>query len=144
MGIINHKPQFAMRMFRANFKNQVICYKLFPMNSSQADQPTDPPQLLVVDDDTGIRDLLSRYLTEQGFRVAAVAAAEFIFGPYRFSPQRLSLYRQDQEINLSRAEYELLDVFVRHPGRVLSRDFTMERLGVIKTAILLTAASTSG
>jgi DNA-binding response OmpR family regulator len=213
-------------MFRANFKKQVICYKLYPMNSTQTDQPTDQAQLLVVDDDTGIRDLLSRYLTEQGFRVAAVADGvamdawladaspdlvildlmlpgedglslarrlrsdhgfpiimisargeeidrivglevgaddylpkpfsprellariravlrrsnapvhedapsvdEFNFGPYRFRPGQRSLYRQDEEISLSRAEYELLDVFVRHPGRVLSRDFIMESLG---------------
>ena len=31
------------------------------------------PQLLVVDDDLGIRNLLSRYLAEQGFQVLAVA-----------------------------------------------------------------------
>ena len=213
-------------MFRADFKNQVICYKLFPEDSTQAEQPMDQPQILVVDDDAGIRDLLCRYLTEQGFQVSAVAdgvamdawlagaspdlvildlmlpgedglslarrlridhgfpiimisargeevdrivglevgaddylpkpfsprellarirsvlrrsnapahedagsVAEFIFGPYRFSPGQRSLYRQDQEISLSRAEYELLNVFVRHPGRVLSRDFIMERLG---------------
>ncbi len=35
----------------------------------------DAPHLLVVDDDTRIRDLLSRYLTEQGFRVTVAADA---------------------------------------------------------------------
>ncbi len=33
----------------------------------------DAAHLLVVDDDTRIRDLLSRYLTEQGFRVTTAA-----------------------------------------------------------------------
>ncbi|WP_417425754.1 response regulator [Hoeflea sp.] len=35
----------------------------------------DAAHLLVVDDDTRIRDLLSRYLTEQGFRVTTAADA---------------------------------------------------------------------
>ena len=35
----------------------------------------DAPHLLVVDDDTRIRDLLNRYLTEQGFRIKVAADA---------------------------------------------------------------------
>ena len=35
----------------------------------------DAPHLLVVDDDTRIRDLLSRYLSEQGFRITIAADA---------------------------------------------------------------------
>jgi two-component system phosphate regulon response regulator OmpR len=34
-----------------------------------------PPRILVVDDDVRLRDLLSRYLTEQGFHVATLADA---------------------------------------------------------------------
>jgi len=34
-----------------------------------------PPKILVVDDDVRLRDLLSRYLTEQGFQVATLADA---------------------------------------------------------------------
>ena len=36
---------------------------------------TIPPKILVVDDDVRLRDLLSRYLTEQGFQVATLADA---------------------------------------------------------------------
>lgn len=35
----------------------------------------DAPHLLVVDDDTRIRDLLHRFLTEKGFRVTVAADA---------------------------------------------------------------------
>jgi len=35
--------------------------------------PDNAPHVLVVDDDQKIRDLLARYLTEQGFRVSAAA-----------------------------------------------------------------------
>ena len=37
--------------------------------------PAPPPKILVVDDDVRLRDLLSRYLTEQGFQVATLADA---------------------------------------------------------------------
>ena len=186
----------------------------------------DDPQLLVVDDDPGIRDLLCQYLGEQGFRVSAaedgkamdawlatntadlvildlmlpgedglslarrlrgehklpiiiisargedvdrivglevgaddylpkpfnprellariravlrrnwpVAAsredigAEYVFGPFRFVPEKRVLYRDTSEVDLSKAEFDLLTVLVEHPNRVLSRDFIMECLG---------------
>ena len=212
-------------VFRACFTNPVICYKLFPMKSGTADKSIDELQLLVVDDDQGIRDLLCRYLAQQGFRVDAVAdgpamdvwladhkpdlvildlmlpgedglslarrlrsdqkvpiimisargedvdrivglevgaddylakpfnprellarvravlrrndnqpdsekreLVEFTFGPFCFNPEQRTLFRDNQEIELSRAELELLNVFVRHPNRVLSRDLIMELL----------------
>jgi len=219
-----------MMVFRLDFKKQVICYKLFPMQMSKKENltagETSPPLLLVVDDDTGIRDLLSRYLTEQGFRVAAVEdgvamdawlaantpdlvildlmvpgedglslarrlrsdrripiimisarcedidrivglevgaddylpkpfnprellariravlrrnypqdedieaeGADFTFGPFVFNPQQRTLMREGKEIDISRAEHEILEVFVRNPNRILSRDFIMESLG---------------
>ena len=212
-------------MFPAYFTIDVICYKLFPMNSGTSDKSQDEPLLLVVDDDKGIRDLLSRYLAQQGFRVAAAADGremdqwladntpdlvildlmlpgedglslarrlrggtnlpiimisargedvdrivglevgaddylakpfnprellarvravlrrnnhpdktdvqegdDYRFGPFHFDPVRRTLHRGDQEIELSRAELDLLNVFVRHPNRVLSRDFIMDDL----------------
>jgi two-component system phosphate regulon response regulator OmpR len=38
--------------------------------------PPSPPRILVVDDDVRLRDLLSRYLTEQGFQVATLGDAK--------------------------------------------------------------------
>jgi two-component system, OmpR family, phosphate regulon response regulator OmpR len=196
------------------------------MSPDTPDKMPDEPLLLVVDDDKGIRDLLSRYLAQQGFRVEAVAdgsemdawltqntpdlvildlmlpgedglslarrlrgdldlpivmisargedidrivglevgADDYLakpfnprellarvravlrrnhrsidteplgedegyrFGSFHFNPERRTLRRDDQEIELSRAELDLLNVFVHHPGRVLSRDFIMENL----------------
>lgn len=187
--------------------------------------PADGLQLLVVDDDPGIRELLCRYLGEQGFRVAAVedgqsmdawlaentadlvildlmlpgedglslarrlrgdhklpivmisargeevdrivglevgaddylpkpfnprellarvravlrrnwpdtgvdqdVGSQYLFGPFRLEPEKRALYRGTSEVDLSRAEFDLLEVFVNHPNRVLSRDFIMESL----------------
>lgn len=212
-------------MFPADFGNERNCYKVFPMSSTPQDSSTAGLQLLVVDDDPGIRELLCRYLGEQGFRVAAVedgnsmdawlaensadlvvldlmlpgedglslarrlrgdhklpivmisargeeldrivglevgaddylpkpfnprellariravlrrnwpdtnvsaaAAEHYTFGPFRLEPERRALYRDNSEVDLSRAEFELLEVLISHPNRVLSRDFIMERL----------------
>ena len=188
---------------------------------SQAD---DSIQLLIVDDDPGIRDLLNRYFSEQGMRVATVndgpamdawlaeneadlvvldlmlpgedglsiarrlhrdhrlpivmisargddvdrivglevgaddylakpfnprellariravlrrsapteesgpAARNYIFGPFDFCPENRALYRGEEEVDLSRAEFDVLEVLVQHPNRPLSRDFIMESL----------------
>ncbi len=196
------------------------------MSPTDGGKPADDAQLLVVDDDPGIRQLLCQYLGEQGFRVSAVedgrgmdawlaenetdlvildlmlpgedglslarrlrvehklpiimisargeevdrivglevgaddylpkpfnprellarvravlrrnwpsespesgTETKFNFGPFRFEPDKRALYRDRDEIELSRAEFDLLSVLVEHPNRVLSRDFIMECLG---------------
>ena len=50
------------------------------------------------------------------------------FGEFLFDDERRVLYRNDQEVELSRAEFDLLQVFVHRPNRVLSRDLIMDRL----------------
>ena len=53
----------------------------------------------------------------------------YFFGPFRFEPKKRILYRHANEVDLSKAEFDLLNVLVRHPNRVLSRDFILECLG---------------
>jgi DNA-binding response OmpR family regulator len=195
------------------------------MNAETQNKQTNDSHLLVVDDDVGIRELLTRYLAEQGFGVTAVEDGEemdawladntpdlvildlmlpgedglslarrlrserqlpiimisargeeidrivglevgaddylpkpfnprellariravlrrnspitgaeaeggdnYTFGPFRLEPTKRVLYRSDTEVDLSRAEFELLHVLVKHPNRVLSRDVIMECL----------------
>ncbi|MFD0937307.1 response regulator, partial [Methylobacterium trifolii] len=43
--------------------------------AARAELPDEAPHVLVVDDDRRLRELLSRYLAEQGFRVTAAASA---------------------------------------------------------------------
>jgi len=57
-----------------------------------------------------------------------VVSTQYIFGPFRLEPGKRALYRDSNEVGLSRAEFELLEVLVDHPSRVLSRDFIMECL----------------
>jgi DNA-binding response OmpR family regulator len=50
------------------------------------------------------------------------------FGPFRLDLDRRTLRRDDDDIELSRAEFELLAVFVAHPNKILSRDQIMDCL----------------
>ena len=50
------------------------------------------------------------------------------FGPFQFDPGLRVLRRDGEEVALSRAEFDLLQVFLEHPNRVLSRDSIMDLL----------------
>ena len=52
----------------------------------------------------------------------------FEFGPFRFDPEIRVLQKEGKEVELSRAEFDLLQVFIDHPDRVLSRDSIMDFL----------------
>ena len=50
------------------------------------------------------------------------------FGPYQLDIDKRVLLKGLEELELSRAEFDLLHVFVEHPNRVLSRDSIMDLL----------------
>ena len=52
----------------------------------------------------------------------------FEFGPFRFDPGVRLLQKDGHDVDLSRAEFDLLHVFIDHPNRVLSRDSIMDLL----------------
>ena len=56
------------------------------------------------------------------------AASGYSFGPFRFDAKTRTLCRGDEELDLSRAEFDLLHIFVDQPNRVLSRDQIMDQL----------------
>ena len=51
------------------------------------------------------------------------------FGEFRLDVDQRILYRGTEEVDLARAEFELLQIFVKQPNRVLSRDQIMDHLG---------------
>ena len=56
------------------------------------------------------------------------AEASYEFGPFQFKPGMRALQKDGEEVELSRAEFDLLHIFVEHPNRVLSRDSIMDLL----------------
>lgn len=50
------------------------------------------------------------------------------FGPFQLDPVKRILLKGQSEVELSRAEFDLLHVFAGHPNRVLSRDMIMDLL----------------
>jgi len=63
---------------------------------------------------------------------APTAASEplrvFEFGPFTVNLDAHSLSRADAEIELTSGEFSLLEIFVAHPNRALSRDWLMDQL----------------
>jgi len=84
-------------------------------------KPFNPRELLA-----RVRAVLRR--SEPAAPAMTDAAGGFEFGPFRFDPERRQLYRDGEEVELPRAEFDLLNVFVRRPNCVLSRDQIMDRL----------------
>ena len=84
-------------------------------------KPFNPRELLA-----RVRAVLRRNWPDTNSEVDV--GGKYAFGPFRFEPEKRALYRDTSEVDLSRAEFELLEVLVSHPNRVLSRDFIMERL----------------
>ena len=54
--------------------------------------------------------------------------ARIEFGPFVFQPDERLLFLDGQEVDLSRAEFDLLAVFIERPNKVLSRDQIMDHL----------------
>ena len=78
------------------------------------------------------RELLARVraVLRRGAPVGKPAEKKdtFEFGPYLLDTNKHVLSRGGQSIELSRAEFELLQVFVERPNRVLSRDSIIDFL----------------
>jgi two-component system phosphate regulon response regulator OmpR len=90
-------------------------------------KPFEPRELLA-----RIRAVLRRGNGATPATVPAVEAAGVRFGPYRMEMDSHRLFcskdRGEEEIPLSAAEFSLLEVFVTHPNRILSRDQIMDWL----------------
>jgi len=80
------------------------------------------------------RELLARIraVLRRQTGTAAPAAAETArlvrFGPFSVNLDARTLSRDDAEIPLTSGEYELLEIFVTHANRALSRDWLMDQL----------------
>ncbi len=58
----------------------------------------------------------------------ADAARRVPFGPFSVNLDARTLSREGDEITLTTGEYELLEIFVTHANRALSRDWLMDQL----------------
>jgi len=85
-------------------------------------KPFNPRELLA-----RIRAVMRR---QTGIATAAAAdtAKRFQFGPFNVNLDARTLSRDGAEITLTTGEYELLEIFVTHANRALSRDWLMDQL----------------
>lgn len=83
-------------------------------------KPFNPRELLA-----RVRAVLRRSSTGPG---TLPATDKYEFGPFRLDVARRLLTKNAAEIELSRAEFDLLQILVENPNRVLSRDSIMDSL----------------
>lgn len=87
-------------------------------------KPFNPRELLA-----RIRAVLRRGAgTARGAAAAETTARVVNFGPFSVSLDARTLTREGVEITLTGGEYELLEIFVTHANRALSRDWLMDQL----------------
>jgi DNA-binding response OmpR family regulator len=84
-------------------------------------KPFNPRELLA-----RVRAVLRRSVTSDA--LPRERGKQYQFSEFRFDGEKRILYRGTEEVVLSRAEFELLQVFVKRPNRVLSRDQIMDWL----------------
>ena len=82
-------------------------------------KPFGPRELLA-----RIRALLRRQLTPANNN----ATASITFGPFRLQIDSRSLWKHNEVVELTSAEFDLLEAFAKRPLRVLSRDVLMDLL----------------
>ena len=83
-------------------------------------KPFNPRELLA-----RVRAVLRR---QSPASVEASGARVVSFGPFSVNLDSRSLNRDGAEITLTGGEYELLEIFVTHANRALSRDWLMDQL----------------
>ncbi len=86
-------------------------------------KPFNPRELLA-----RIRAVLRR--RQPGSRVGCTDPDPQVhrFGPFRLNPDNLEFSRDGEQISLTTGELALLQVFVEHPNRILSRDRLVDLL----------------
>lgn len=82
-------------------------------------KPFGPRELLA-----RIRALLRRQLTPASNNTSTSIA----FGPFRLQIDSRSLWKHNEVVELTSAEFDLLEAFAKRPLRVLSRDVLMDLL----------------
>jgi DNA-binding response OmpR family regulator len=83
-------------------------------------KPFNPRELLA-----RVRAVLRRQITPP---IVTTNARLISFGPFTVNLDSRSLSREGDEIGLTGGEYELLEIFVTHANRALSRDWLMDQL----------------
>jgi len=86
-------------------------------------KPFNPRELLA-----RIRAVLRRHGGTAAPAVAVETARLVHFGPFSVNLDARILSRDGAEITLTGGEYELLEIFVTHANRALSRDWLMDQL----------------
>ena len=93
-------------------------------------------RILVVDDDAAVREAIDRALRLDGYRTELAADGRAALNAIAVAPPdavvldpaRHHVHRGGREIELTRTEFALLELFMRNPDRVMPRSLIYERV----------------
>ena len=92
-------------------------------------------QILVVDDDDGIRSLVKKYLNENNFLISTAVDAEdaktkkisqkrvIEFDRIKIDLNKLVIFKNDKEFKINNTEKIILEKMINSPGQSFSRDY---------------------
>ena len=115
---VDHKLPIVMISARGEEIDRIIGLEVGA--DDYVPKPFNPRELLA-----RVRAVLRRSLEASE---APQPGQSFEFGPFQFDSGTRLLQREGEDVDLSRAEFDLLRVFIEHPNRVLSRDSIMDLL----------------
>ena len=72
--------------------------------------------------------VLKRLMLRAAEAIAAERGAEIVYADLRLDPVAHKVWRGGNEIDLTAKEYELLELFMRNPRQVLTRDIIFDRV----------------
>jgi DNA-binding response OmpR family regulator len=75
-----------------------------------------------------VKAILRRGRDATGGRATNATEPALVFGGLRLDPAARRVWKEDQEIDLTPIEFDLLHTLARHPGRVLSREQLIEHV----------------
>ncbi|WP_426503472.1 response regulator transcription factor [Dactylosporangium sp. McL0621] len=77
-----------------------------------------------------LQELLARLraLLRRAQRTAAAPSGELRFADLRLDPQTREVWRGERPMRLTRTEFAILEVFLRHPRQVLTRELLFEHV----------------
>lgn len=86
-------------------------------------KPFNPRELLA-----RIRAVMRRNVAGALVETSDSMGREFRFGPFSVNLDAHTFSRENEEIVLTSGEFSLLEIFIAHPGRALTRDWLMDQL----------------
>lgn len=85
-------------------------------------------KILVVEDETIVQKILSEIAEEKLVRIANVESKLLQYDEITLNPETYEVLKNEDTIDLTKKEYEILKLFMENPRKVFSRNKLLEEI----------------